>query len=129
MTARLFTMLALATFGLGAILAGGIAASTPATAAGASAYKAKAKTYRAWRHRAAKRRRPQVRGFIARRGGYSFDASDTVNTTVGTRSLYGSANVFRDRQLDTQTVGGPFDHGFFFNSPVGPRGGDSPYYQ
>ena len=105
------------------------AAALSAEAAGASPYRTKAKSGSVYRSRAKQTRRPQVRGFIARRGGYSFDASDTVNTTIGTRSLYGGANVFRDRQLDTQTISGPFDHGFFFNSPVGPRGGDSPYHQ
>jgi hypothetical protein len=29
--------------------------------------------------------------------------------------------------LDTQALSGPFDHGFFFNSPMGTIGGDSPY--
>jgi hypothetical protein len=36
--------------------------------------------------------------------------------------------VFRDPQLGRQTEGGPFDHGFFFDSGIGsPHGGDSPY--
>ncbi len=128
MFARSLTMLSAAVVALATFAVVGLSAPS-AEAAGASPYRAKAKSGSAYRNRTKYKRRPQVRGFIARRGGYSFDASDTVNTTVGTRSLYGGTNVFRDRQLDSQTIGGPFDHGFFFNSPVGPRGGDSPYHQ
>jgi hypothetical protein len=29
--------------------------------------------------------------------------------------------------LDRQTPGGPFDHGFFFDSAMGMRGGNAPY--
>jgi hypothetical protein len=29
--------------------------------------------------------------------------------------------------VDRQTRFGPFDHGFFFDSGIEPRGGDSPY--
>ena len=34
---------------------------------------------------------------------------------------------YRDPYLDRQTQAGPFDYGFFFNSGITPRGGDSPY--
>ncbi len=66
-------------------------------------------------------------GYSVRRkkGGYSYDKSDSVNT-------YGSptrkkrppgAPDFRD-----QTPSGPFDNGFFFDSGVGSiYGGNSPY--
>ena len=128
MFARSLTPLTSAMVALAAFAVVGLSAPS-AEAAGASPYRTKAKSGSVYRSRAKHKRRPQVRGFIARRGGYSFDASDTVNTTIGTRSLYGGTNVFRDRRLDTQTISGPFDHGFFFNSPVGPRGGDSPYHQ
>jgi hypothetical protein len=60
-----------------------------------------------------------------KKGGYSYDKSDSVNT-------YGSptrkkrppgAPDFRD-----QTPSGPFDNGFFFDSGVGSiYGGNSPY--
>jgi hypothetical protein len=73
------------------------------------------------------RRGPQVRGFVARRGGYSYTAADSINTYGDSRSRYGGASVFRDPMLDRQTNSGPFDHGFFFDSGIGPRGGDSPY--
>lgn len=73
------------------------------------------------------RRGPQVRGFVARRGGYSYTAADSINTYGDSRSLYGGASVFRDPVLDRQTNSGPFDHGFFFDSGISPRGGDSPY--
>jgi hypothetical protein len=73
------------------------------------------------------RKKPQVRGFVARRGGYSYSYEDTINTYGQSRTLYGSTNVYRDPSLDKQTPAGPFDHGFFFNSGIAPRGGDSPY--
>jgi hypothetical protein len=80
-------------------------------------------------HRAssAYRRKPQVRGFVARRGGYSFSAADAINTYGDSRSLYGGASSYRGYQFDRQTNAGPFDHGFFFDSGIAPRGGDSPY--
>lgn len=62
-----------------------------------------------------------------RRGGYSYSQEDTINTYGDSRSNYGSASSLRDPSLDRQTDSGPFDHGFFFDSGVGPRGGDSPY--
>lgn len=70
---------------------------------------------------------PQVRGFVARRGGYSYTAEDTINTYGDSRTRFGSTNVYRNPALDRQTNSGPFDHGFFFDSGISPRGGDSPY--
>lgn len=73
-------------------------------------------------------RGPQVRGFQQRRvGGYSYYTADTINTYGNVRSIYGGNNSYRDWQADRQTRFGPFDHGFFFDSGVGPRGGYSPY--
>lgn len=71
--------------------------------------------------------RAQVRGFLARRGGYSYYIEDTTNTYGDARNVYGSAQVFRHWSFDRQTNAGPFDHGFFFDSGIAPRGGDSPY--
>ncbi len=73
------------------------------------------------------RKAPQVRGYVERRGGYSYSSEDVVNTYGMTRSNYGGANAFRDPMLDRQSLSGPFDHGFFFDSGHGPRGGNSPY--
>jgi hypothetical protein len=74
-------------------------------------------------------RGPQVRGFQQRRvGGYSFSSADTVNTYGNVRTQFGGNNVYRDLQADRQTRFGPFDHGFFFDSGVGVRGGYSPYH-
>ncbi len=70
---------------------------------------------------------PQVRGFVARRGGYSYSYADSVNTYGDSRSVYGGTQMFRNFMYDRQTTSGPFDHGFFFDSGVLPRGGDSPY--
>ncbi len=73
------------------------------------------------------RKGPRVKGYSRRVGGYSYNAEDTINTYGDARSNYGSASVYRDQNLDRQTVAGPFDHGFFFDSGIAPHGGDSPY--
>lgn len=73
------------------------------------------------------RKAPQVRGFVQRRGGYSYSAADVINTYSNNRAVYGSTNTYRNPYLDLQTRSGPFDHGFFFDSGVLPRGGNSPY--
>jgi hypothetical protein len=57
-----------------------------------------------------------------RRGGYSYSYADSVNT-------YGT---YRRRQIGPpsfreQTISGPFDNSFFFDSGIGLHGGDSPY--
>ncbi len=70
---------------------------------------------------------PQVKGFVARRGGYSYTYSDAINTTSNGRSTFGGVTSHRDPFTDRQTSAGPFDHGFFFDSGVAPRGGDAPY--
>lgn len=66
-----------------------------------------------------KAQRP-VKVYINKRGGYSYSASDIYNTYSGDS---------RDPMLmlNRQTPAGPFDSGFFFDSPVAPRGGYSPY--
>jgi len=73
------------------------------------------------------RKRPQVRGYVRRGGGYSYEPEDTINTYGDSRTFYGSTNVFRDHWADRQTPSGPFDHGFFFDSGIQPNGGNSPY--
>jgi len=70
---------------------------------------------------------PRVRGFVARGGYYSYVDSDVMNAYGGFRGLFGSTNSYRDPFTDRQTMAGPFDHGFFFDSGMGPRGGDAPY--
>ena len=69
----------------------------------------------------------RVKGYTARRGGYSYDQADSINTYGDGRSKFGGASSLRDPSLDKQSVAGPFDHGFFFDSATGARGGDSPY--
>lgn len=69
----------------------------------------------------------RVKGYVERRGGYSYDQADAINTYGDSRSKFGGASSLRDPSLDKQTNAGPFDHGFFFDSAIGPRGGDSPY--
>lgn len=71
---------------------------------------------------------PQVKGYVERRGGYSYGYADSINTYGDGRSNYGGASAYRDPMLDRQTNAGPFDHGFFFDSGIGgSHGGDSPY--
>ena len=74
-----------------------------------------------------KRSGTRVYGYTARRGGYSYSYEDTLNTYGSSRTRYGGSLQWRDPQLDRQTTAGPFDHGFFFDSGIAPRGGDSPY--
>lgn len=70
----------------------------------------------------------RVKGYAARRGGgFSYSIGDTINTYGDSRSVYGGTMMFRDGTTDRQTMAGPFDHGYFFDSGVTPRGGDSPY--
>ncbi|MGI9426296.1 MAG: hypothetical protein ACR2PA_24170 [Hyphomicrobiaceae bacterium] len=73
------------------------------------------------------RRGPKVRGFVKRRGGYSYSIDDTINTYRDSRTLNGGANSYRFELYTRQTPSGPFDHGFFFDSGMGLHGGDSPY--
>jgi hypothetical protein len=69
----------------------------------------------------------QAKAKGARRGGYSYNQADTINTYGDARTKYGSISSYRDPEIDRQTEAGPFDHGFFFDSATGARGGDSPY--
>jgi len=73
-----------------------------------------------------RRKGTRNRGSI-RRGGYSYSFADTINTYGDANTRYGSANSYRDPMLGRQTTSGPFDNGFFFESGVAPRGGNSPY--
>lgn len=61
-----------------------------------------------------------------KKGGYSYDKSDSWNTSgspARRRSAPPGPPDFRD-----QTVAGPFDNSFFFDSGVGSLyGGNSPY--
>lgn len=73
------------------------------------------------------RKGARVKGYVERRGGYSYNQADSINTYGDSRSNYGNSSSLRDPSLDKQSVAGPFDHGFFFDSAIGPHGGDSPY--
>jgi hypothetical protein len=66
------------------------------------------------------RKRPLEVTIYGRRriGGYSYRASDVTSTN--SRMPPPWANV-------RQSPGGPFDSGFFFDSGIEPRGGNSPY--
>src|SRR5262249_38121283 len=104
------------------VAAGALGAQTSARAEGSSA--SPSSKYRAHKHY---RRGPQVRGYVSRGGGYSYSVEDAINPYGDSRSRYGGTSFYRDPRLDTQTNAGPFDHGFFFDSGINPRGGNSPY--
>lgn len=61
---------------------------------------------------------PQVRGYVKRRGGYSYSYADGVID-------YRDTSILRDYQT-ARPQGGPFDSGFFFDSGIS-RQNDSPY--
>ena len=88
---------------------------------------AMADTSRSERSTSYRKKKPQVRGYVARRGGYSYSYADSLDTYGSARTVTGGSRYYRDANLDRQTTSGPFDHGFFFDSGVAPRGGDSPY--
>jgi len=72
-------------------------------------------------------RSTRVYGFRQGVGGYSYSKDDTVNTSGLSRSNFGSTNTYRDPMTDTQSLAGPFDHGWFFDSGITANGGNSPY--
>jgi len=79
-------------------------------------------------YRYQRKRAPVARHYAGRRiGFYSYSYRDVINTYGMSRSLYGSINSYRDPYVDRQTPNGPFDHGFFFDSGIEPRGGNAPY--
>lgn len=86
---------------------------------------------RGWRGHSrahAYRKGPQVRGYVARRGGYSYSYAESVNTYGDAFGRYGAGNSLRDPSMErNQTGAGPFDNGFFFDSGSSARGGDAPY--
>lgn len=51
------------------------------------------------------------------RGGYSYRYVDAIDT-----------RRFVDPALGQNAQGGPFDNGFFFETPRGPYGGTTPYF-
>jgi hypothetical protein len=53
-----------------------------------------------------------------RRGGYSYNAFDVIGASGRSPPPYAHVR---------QTPNGPFDSGFFFDSAIGPHGGDAPY--
>jgi hypothetical protein len=60
-------------------------------------------------------------------GFYSYRYRDVINTYGMAYAPVGSLTIFRDPYADQQSIAGPFDHGFFFDSGIRPRGGNAPY--
>jgi hypothetical protein len=119
---RHITILAAACAACALLAMGGSAAANGRPAGKAHAEQGKAASASAKRKRATR-----VKGYLARGGYYSYSDFDVINIYGGSRALYGSTNTYRDPFLDRQTTAGPFDHDFFFDSGMGPRGGDAPY--
>ena len=71
----------------------------------------------------------KAKGTTERRGGYSYNQAQSINTYGDSRGKYGAADSLRDPNIDRQTNSGPFDHGFFFESGIGPgqHGGNAPF--
>jgi hypothetical protein len=113
---------------LGALALVGMSAAGEAAERRAGLQAATEASHRLTNGRYARKRPVVARGYRARRiGFYSYSYRDVVNTYGMSRVKYGSMNSYRDPSLDRQTVNGPFDHGFFFDSAITPRGGDAPY--
>jgi len=55
---------------------------------------------------------------------YAVERGSTPAEIARYFALYGG---YIDPQINKQSQGGPFDSGFFFDSGIGPNGGDSPY--
>ncbi|MCH9808597.1 MAG: hypothetical protein K0U74_12775 [Alphaproteobacteria bacterium] len=107
-----------------AVIAGMVAMSMQANAGSRGYYKGEGA------HKSSRfyRGGPKVKGYVRRRGGYSYKYQDSINTYGDSRSNYGGVNAYRDFNSDRQTNFGPFDNGFFFNSGVSSTyGGSSPY--
>lgn len=113
---------------LAALALVGLASSGEAAERRAGATPATEASHKLTDARYAKRRPVAARPYRARRiGFYSYTYRDVVNTYGMSRVRYGYMNSYRDPFLDRQTVNGPFDHGFFFDSAIAPRGGNAPY--
>jgi hypothetical protein len=67
------------------------------------------------RQRHARRARPRA---------YAVERGSTPAEIARYFALYGG---YIDPAINKQSPGGPFDSGFFFDSGIGPNGGDSPY--
>lgn len=68
-----------------------------------------------------KKKQKQVRRGERR---YAVERGSTPEEIARYFQLYGG---FIDPAINRQTPGGPFDSGFFFDSGIGPNGGNSPY--
>jgi hypothetical protein len=55
---------------------------------------------------------------------YAVERGSTPEEIARYFALYGG---YIDPYINKQSPGGPFDSGFFFDSGIGPNGGDSPY--
>lgn len=66
--------------------------------------------------RASKPLKGVIYGKRRRVGGYSYKHNDVIDT-----------RKFVERKSNKQSEAGPFDSGFFFESPRSPHGGTAPY--
>lgn len=97
------------------------AAAGPASAAGSLFGKISDRAVvKVGERRRSRRTRARVRGFSRGVGGYSYSYADSLLSFDNTR-------ILRDRDAYFDRQGGPFDHGFFFDSGAHFRGGESPY--
>jgi hypothetical protein len=73
------------------------------------------------------KRSTRVKGYYYRGGYYSYTDADATDARAWSRSLFIGKNPLRTPLSEQQTVAGPFDSGYFFDSGIGPRFNDSPY--
>ena len=73
------------------------------------------------------KRAVRVRGYYYRGGYYSYTDEDVIDTRAWASSLFIPKSPYRTPLTGQQSVAGPFDHGFFFDSGLGPRFNDAPY--
>jgi hypothetical protein len=69
--------------------------------------------------------KPKARRHVRRQGRQeAVEAGSSPAEIAHYFQLYGG---YIDPHINKQSPGGPFDSGFFFDSGMGPNGGDSPY--
>jgi hypothetical protein len=78
----------------------------------------------AWAQDYTPAKRPARRAARKAPRSYAVERGSTPEEIARYFALYGG---YIDPSINKQSQGGPFDSGFFFDSGMGPNGGDSPY--
>jgi len=78
----------------------------------------------AWADEPVKHAKKQPHAHRSKGRTYAVEQGSTPEEIARYFALYGG---YIDPHINKQSPGGPFDSGFFFDSGIGPNGGDSPY--